>query len=137
MGVECEAVQESLGRDVALKVFTPWGRADPTQIERFRREAQVAARLHHTNIVPVFGVGEQGGHRYYAMQFIQGQGLDTILHEARRPRSAPHLPPAPSFARESTASDGLAAIVAKSHLEASATDGYDGWVRTRGLRPAA
>src|SRR3954471_11764179 len=74
MGVVYEAVQESLGRHVALKVFPPGGSAGYP--ERFRREARAAARLHHTNIVPVFGVGEDRGTLYYAMQFIPGQGLD-------------------------------------------------------------
>jgi hypothetical protein len=89
MGVVYEAIQESLGRHVALKVFAPCTRTDPKLIERFGREARAAARLHHTNIVPVFGVGEHDGHRYYAMQFIQGQGLDVILQEMRRLRSVP------------------------------------------------
>jgi tetratricopeptide (TPR) repeat protein len=53
---------------------------------RFRREARAAARLHHTNIVPVFDVGERGGIHYYAMQFIPGQGLDQVIRELRRLR---------------------------------------------------
>jgi eukaryotic-like serine/threonine-protein kinase len=81
MGVVYEAIQESLGRHVALKVLPPLGRLDATQLGRFRREARAAAGLHHTNIVPVFAVGEQDGVPYYAMQFIRGQGLDTILDE--------------------------------------------------------
>src|SRR5262249_42410519 len=52
--------------------------------QRFEREAKAAARLHHTNIVPVFGVGEQDGLPYYVMQFIQGQGLDLVLEELKR-----------------------------------------------------
>ncbi|MGO9465537.1 MAG: protein kinase domain-containing protein [Isosphaeraceae bacterium] len=84
MGIVYEAVQESLGRHVALKVLPPHGRLDPTQLGRFRREARSAAGLHHTNIVPVFAVGEQDGVPYYAMQFIQGQGIDAILDELRR-----------------------------------------------------
>ena len=44
----------------------------------------MAARLHHTNIVPVFGTGEQDGVHYYAMQFIRGQGLDRVLLELQR-----------------------------------------------------
>src|SRR5262249_23620054 len=49
-------------------------------------EAKAAARLHHTNIVPVFGVGEEAGLHYYVMQFIQGLGLDVVLDELRRLR---------------------------------------------------
>src|SRR5262249_15253519 len=59
---------------------------DPRQLGRFQREARSAARLHHTNIVPVFGVGEQDGLHYYVMQFIQGLGLDTVLNELRHLR---------------------------------------------------
>ena len=44
--------------------------------------------MHHTNIVPVFGVGEEGGTHYYAMQFIQGRSLDAVLEELRKPQTA-------------------------------------------------
>jgi WD40 repeat protein/serine/threonine protein kinase len=87
MGIVFEAVQESLGRHVALKVLPFHGLLNPTHLERFRREARAAARLHHTNIVPVFGVGEHVGIHYYAMQFILGQGLDEVLREVRRIRA--------------------------------------------------
>ena len=93
MGIVFEAVQESLGRHVALKVFPSHGLMSPTHLERFRREARAAARLHHTNIVPVHGVGEHDGVHYYAMQFIQGQGLDEVLKEVKRLRG-PKAPPA-------------------------------------------
>ncbi len=86
MGVVYEAEQESLGRHVALKVLPPAALLNPTYLERFRREAKAAARLHHTNIVPVFGVGEAGGVPYYAMQFIHGEGLDRVLADVRRLR---------------------------------------------------
>src|SRR5262249_32974466 len=59
---------------------------DPKQVQRFQREAKAAARLHHTNIVPVFGVGEERGLHYYVMQFIQGLGLDAVLDELKRLR---------------------------------------------------
>src|SRR5262249_41540173 len=71
MGVVYEAEQESLGRHVALKVLPSAALLSPTYRERFRREAKAAARLHHTNIVPVFGTGEADGVPYYAMQFIR------------------------------------------------------------------
>src|SRR5262249_26567114 len=61
MGVVYEAQQLSLGRRVAIKVLPAHALLDPRQLGRFQREARSAARLHHTNIVPVFGVGEQDG----------------------------------------------------------------------------
>jgi serine/threonine protein kinase/WD40 repeat protein/tetratricopeptide (TPR) repeat protein len=88
MGIVYEAEQISLGRHVALKVFPTDQRTNPTYLERFRREAKAAARLHHTNIVPVFGVGEGDGVHYYAMQFIHGEGLDKVLHDLRRLRAS-------------------------------------------------
>jgi WD40 repeat protein len=99
MGVVYEAVQESLGRHVALKVLAFQGLLKPTYLERFGREARAAARLHHTNIVPVFGIGEHQGIHYYAMQFIQGQSLDAVLKEVRRLRNikdAPRPEPSPT-----------------------------------------
>jgi serine/threonine protein kinase/WD40 repeat protein/tetratricopeptide (TPR) repeat protein len=87
MGVVYEAEQVSLGRHVALKVLPRKMLLDPKQRRRFEREARSAAKLHHTNIVPVFGVGEQDGLPYYVMQFIQGLGLDEVLREIRRLRT--------------------------------------------------
>jgi serine/threonine protein kinase/WD40 repeat protein len=86
MGIVYEAEQVSLGRHVALKVLPAQHLLDPRQLGRFQREAKAAARLHHTNIVPVYGVGEANGLHYYVMQFIQGQGLDQVLGELRRLR---------------------------------------------------
>jgi WD40 repeat protein/tetratricopeptide (TPR) repeat protein len=83
MGVVYEALQQSLGRHVALKVLPSHVLAGSSQLERFRLEARAAGRLHHTNIVPVFGVGESEGLHYYAMQFIQGQGLDVVVSALR------------------------------------------------------
>jgi tetratricopeptide (TPR) repeat protein len=86
MAIVYEAEQESLGRHVALKVLLAHSRLNPEQTTRFQREARAAARLHHTNIVPVYGVGEHEGVLYYVMQFIPGQALDEVLHEVRRLR---------------------------------------------------
>ncbi len=63
MGVVYEAEQISLGRRVALKVLPFASALDSQQLQRFKNEAQAAAQLHHTNIVPVFWVGcERGAH---------------------------------------------------------------------------
>jgi serine/threonine protein kinase/WD40 repeat protein len=96
MGVVYEAQQLSLGRHVAIKVLPSHALLDPRHLRRFQREARSAARLHHTNIVPVFGVGEQDGLHYFVMQFIQGLGLDVVLDELRHLRQ-PHGKPAPTL----------------------------------------
>ena len=79
MGIVFEAEQESLGRRVAVKVLPRQSLLDSKDLQRFQREAQTAAKLHHTNIVPVFGVGEQDGYHYYVMQYIDGTGLDEFI----------------------------------------------------------
>ena len=78
MGVVYEAVHLALQRRVALKVLPVWGGEPSRQLERFLREARTAAGLHHTNIVPVFDVGQAVGLPYYAMQYIAGVGLDQV-----------------------------------------------------------
>jgi len=87
MGVVYEAIQESLGRRVALKVLPRQFRVNDAQAQRFQRESRAAARLNHPNIVPIFGVGETDGIHYYAMQFIRGLGLDQVTSEIKRLRA--------------------------------------------------
>jgi serine/threonine protein kinase len=84
MGVVYEAEQESLGRRVAVKVLPGAGRVDDQAMGRFLREARTAASLHHGNIVPVFGAGEDQGLRYYIMPLIAGVGLDRVLRSLRQ-----------------------------------------------------
>jgi WD40 repeat protein/serine/threonine protein kinase/tetratricopeptide (TPR) repeat protein len=93
MGIVYEAEQISLGRHVALKVLPGHNLLDKRLLGRFQREARAAARLHHTNIVPVYSVGEQDGLHYLVMQFIAGLGLDDVLTELgrfHRSRTVPH-----------------------------------------------
>ena len=93
MGVVYEAERESLQARVALKVLHPRYRDDDGYRRRFRNEARSAARLHHSNIVPVFDFGEHEGTLYYAMQFIPGVGVDRVLGEVRRLRGPEAGPP--------------------------------------------
>src|SRR5437773_6440338 len=86
MGAVYEAEQVWLGSHVELKVLPSQALADAKQKRRFEREAKAAAKLHHTNIVPAFGVGTHDGLPYYAMQFIQGLGLDAVLDELKNQR---------------------------------------------------
>jgi serine/threonine protein kinase len=118
MGIVYEAEQVSLGRHVALKVLPRQLLPGSKQQQRFEQEARSAARLHHTNIVPVFGVGEQGGLHYYAMQYIQGSGLDEVLDELRRLRRGKGSPGTEPAAEEAWAARGDASAegVARSLL---------------------
>ncbi|OYP36510.1 serine/threonine protein kinase [Rhodopirellula sp. MGV] len=78
MGVVYEARDRSLDRIVALKVMR-FGIVDPNALDRFRREAETAGALHHTNIVPVYATGREGDTSWYAMQRIEGESLATII----------------------------------------------------------
>lgn len=79
MGIVYEAVHVLLEKRVALKVLPVRTLAGAEHLERFFREARTAAGLHHTNIVPVFDVGQVAGTPYFAMQYIEGSSLNQIL----------------------------------------------------------
>src|SRR5689334_9932073 len=86
MGVVYEAVQLPLHRRVALKVLGPGIGLTRRAVDRFRREAEAAAKLHHTNIVPVYAIGEQDGTHFYAMELIDGPSLDLVVRQLRQQR---------------------------------------------------
>jgi serine/threonine protein kinase len=92
MGVVFEAVQTTLGRRVALKVLGPGLGLTSRAVDRFRREAAAAARLHHTNIVPVYATGEDRGTHFYAMELIDGPSLDAVVTQMREQTSQPNTP---------------------------------------------
>src|SRR5438067_8491252 len=75
MGVVYEARQVSLNRKVALKVLGGGLALTHKAVLRFRREAEAAAKLHHTNIVPVYSIGAEGDRHFYAMELIEGPSL--------------------------------------------------------------
>lgn len=79
MGVVFEAEQEPIGRRVAVKLL-PWKFGEQSKwSKQFRREARIAARLQHQNIVPVFSFGEQDGRFFYVMPLIEGVGFDHLI----------------------------------------------------------
>ena len=88
MGIVYEAEQLSLRRKVALKILPPGLGLTPQAIERFEREARAAAKLHHTNIVPVYAIGATDGCNFYAMELVDGQSLSAILDDLRGGRSS-------------------------------------------------
>jgi serine/threonine-protein kinase len=79
-----KAVDTTLDRTVALKVLAPHLLWDPTFVQRFQREAKVAASLDHPNIVTIHEVGQIEGVYFIAMQFLEGWTLSQIL-EAKGP----------------------------------------------------
>ena len=85
-GVVYEGIQESLGRRVAIKTLSQGHLS--SRVSRFRREAKAIAKLHHTNIVKVFGSGIHDGTPYFAMQLIDGQNLAEVIDAAQKNRSS-------------------------------------------------
>jgi serine/threonine protein kinase len=85
MGTVYEARQVSLNRRVALKVLSCGLSAKA--VLRFRREAEAAARLHHTNIVPIYFTGQENRIHYYVMELIDGPSLDKVLWQLRGQRN--------------------------------------------------
>lgn len=77
MGTVFRARQESLGREVAVKILAPSWSTDVRISESFENESRVLAGLRHTNIVEVFGAGHEGRYRYYVMGLVHGQGLSA------------------------------------------------------------
>lgn len=68
-----------LDRVVALKILRSQLVGDPTFLERFRREAQAAARLSHPNIIGVYDVGQDGEQYYIVMEYVQGEDLKSFI----------------------------------------------------------
>lgn len=83
MGVVYLASQVGLKRRVALKMIRTGGRVDPEQLDRFHREAEAAACLHHPNIVEIHEIGEANGCPYLSLEWVEGADL------ARRLASSP------------------------------------------------
>jgi serine/threonine protein kinase len=85
MGIVVEAEDPQLKRKVALKVMRASIAANPSQRQRFLREAQAAAAIENDHIVPIFHVGEDRGVPYLAMPFLRGQSLNDVLRTGRLP----------------------------------------------------
>jgi beta-lactam-binding protein with PASTA domain/predicted Ser/Thr protein kinase len=80
-----------LQRQVALKVLHTRFAQDREFVERFRREAESAAGLHHPNVVAVFDRGEVEGTYYIAMQYLEGRSLKQLIDVGLTPEQAVYL----------------------------------------------
>lgn len=69
----------NLDRYVAIKVLHPAFKEDPNFLERFKREAQIVAKLEHANIIPIYDYALHNGHPYLVMKFVEGQTLKARL----------------------------------------------------------
>jgi len=84
MGVVYKARDPYIGRLVALKTITPELVSDPEILKRFYREAQSAGTLQHPNIVTIYDLGEADGRPYIAMEFVEGESLQSIINRRAR-----------------------------------------------------
>lgn len=75
------AQEQALNRKVVVKVLPP-DLAAGVSVDRFKREIQVAAGLHHPHIVPVLAAGETEGLPFYTMPFVEGESLRVRLGRA-------------------------------------------------------
>ncbi len=79
MAIVYRAVDRQLRRTVALKVLPPELAQGPAVIERFQREARMAAAMDHPNIIPIYRVGHSESLLYLAMKYVEGRPLDAII----------------------------------------------------------
>lgn len=89
MGTTYKAVDRNLRATVALKVISPAYLESDVARQRFVREARAAARLRHPNVATVFHLGEEGGVWFYAMEFVDGETVESLIK--RDGPVAPHL----------------------------------------------
>ena len=81
MGQVHKAIHERMNRIVALKVLPPLLAMDEGLVKRFRREVQVAAQLHHPNIVTAYDADEADGLHFLVMELVDGRDLEAIVEE--------------------------------------------------------
>ncbi|WP_422928697.1 serine/threonine-protein kinase [Singulisphaera sp. PoT] len=81
MGIVYRARDRNTQRDVALKVIRPRWLDDSSAVDRFRLEAQLAARLDHEHIVPVYEAGQVDGQHFYAMRYVAGRSLADVIEK--------------------------------------------------------
>jgi hypothetical protein len=83
MGGVYHALDESLGRHVAVKVMLKSLGEDKAFVENFKREARSAAQLNHPNIAQIYSFGKEKGQPYIVMELVRGEGLDKMIQEGR------------------------------------------------------
>jgi serine/threonine-protein kinase len=83
MGAVFLARDLTLDREVAIKVLPPEVSLDARLVQRFQQEAKTAAKLDHTNIIPIYRVESDGGINYFVMKYVGGTSLEDLLEEKK------------------------------------------------------
>ncbi len=83
MGAVFLARDVTLDREVAIKVLPPEVSLDARLVQRFQQEAKTAAKLDHTNIIPIYRVESDGGINYFVMKYVAGTSLEDLLEEKK------------------------------------------------------
>ncbi|MFO0892575.1 MAG: serine/threonine-protein kinase [Isosphaeraceae bacterium] len=96
MGEVYEAVEEPLGRHVAVKTLRRQA-TSASLLARFDRERRTLARLHHTNVVPIYATGSEGELLYFAMPYLSGASLRQVIKTARSHDASENGPASSSF----------------------------------------
>lgn len=141
MGVVYEAWDETLERVVALKVMKIFPGEEEQAIKRFQREAKTAARLHHTNIVPVFDSDVLDDKFFYVMQLVDGVNLEQFLRMKEAEASESLASDSPDDATDgsalgSSSSGSFAPTTSVSSVAPSAdADDVDSFAETTALPP--
>lgn len=81
MGVVYESTQLRSGRKVALKILRAWIARIPTNVERFRQEAQAGLRIRHPSVVETIEIGQDNEHHFLAMEFVSGVSLQRLMRK--------------------------------------------------------
>lgn len=85
MGIVYKGHQESLDRDIAIKMLPPQMSLDKEAVARFKKEARAIAKLQHENIVQIFEIEEQDGEHFILMEFLDGVSLDRVVRDKAIP----------------------------------------------------
>src|SRR5881296_4667774 len=91
MGAVFLAHDLTLEREVAIKVLPPDITMDEHIVKRFQQEAKTAAKLDHTNIIPIYRVESEGGLNYFVMKYIAGVSLEDVLEQKKEPLAADYI----------------------------------------------
>ena len=110
MGRVFKAVDESLGRRVAIKFLLPEHQSNPIAVDRFRREARAMAAVHHENVVRIYTFDKHCSVDFFVMELINGTTARDLLLACRSKRGARNLPLNQAVSIVDQACAGLAAV---------------------------